>query len=562
MCDSEKMEMFNNFYDSKYTLDGIYQLMLERQFCDVQISINGNKTYAHSVILAVSSDYFKSNLTKNKTDMYEIHFDDVNEGTMKVLIEYCYTKSIKIYEDNVKNILKLAGFLQITPVVGACCRFLAKCLNTKNCFEIIKLSKLHSSHRLEQQGMDFAKEHFKEVIRSEDFVKLDLDQLAELIHCEIDVSSDVWSSVKRWLDYDSKDRMKYLCTLLSFTKLSLIPSQVFLSEIYPLCKNDPTCVGLVSDVARWQIKCGEKLNVDSQDHVTTMLAVGSWDFYSSSIVEIYDPTKKNWSKLVDLNLQKTAYSVAIVDENLLFIGGYHGAKYVNDLESYNLKTGERKTLSPMKEPREHPAVAVLGDFLYAFGGYSPQNGFLSTTERYDLKNDTWISMGSLSIARHGCGVAVLNNEIYLVGGCTEKAVSVTEAFNPISGKWRTCASMNIKRMWLGLAVSNGYIYAIGGRKINSNITKKYSSVERYDPIADEWKFVADISSERYGIGGGALGGNIYAVGGGDGSILLTTVEEYDVDKNEWNIMASLNYPREITNIISVPWKVLKNQIKM
>lgn len=46
---------------------------------------------------------------------------------------------------------------------------------------------------------------------------------------------------------------------------------------------------------------------------------------------MYDPTKENWSKLLDLNLHKTAYSVAIVDENLLLIGGFNGTEYVNDV---------------------------------------------------------------------------------------------------------------------------------------------------------------------------------------------------------------------------------------
>lgn len=38
------------------------------------------------------------------------------------------------------------------------------------------------------------------------------------------------------------------------------------------------------EVAQWQMKCGEKLNVDSDDRITTILAVGSWDFNVGFII--------------------------------------------------------------------------------------------------------------------------------------------------------------------------------------------------------------------------------------------------------------------------------------
>ncbi|XP_077283195.1 kelch-like protein 26 [Arctopsyche grandis] len=551
---------FHNPQHSIYILERLQQMKLKRQFCDVQISIKGKKIYAHSAVLTASSDHFKSHLNENKTDVQELVFDDIDSTNMNMLVDYCYTGNIEICENNVKDLLNLAGSLQIVPIVRACCHFLEESIDIKNCLEITTLAKLFSCTILEHLGLDFARNHFKELVRSKDFVKLDCSHVISLIKCELDVSSelDVWLGVKKWLEYDRENRIEDLYLILTFIKLPLLPKKIITDEIRPLCGLEAQCERLIAEAIQWQNMSNKRVKIEPREPISTILAVGAWTDSSSSIVEIYNPSKKSWSKFADLKIDRRNYSVVRVDENLLLIGGFSvSAGIHNNVESFNLTSGEKKALQTMQVPRDHPLVAVLGKFLYAAGG-SNHTGNLATVERYDLEKDVWTTVDSMSTGRSGCGVAVLNNEMYVVGGWTGAASSITEAFNPISGKWKLCASMNVKRMWPGVAAIGGHIYTIGGRQLNTHITEKFSSVERYDPVADKWTFVADISSPRYGVAGGALGGNIFAVGGANGVQVLTTVEEYDVDKNEWKITGPLNSSREISNIVSVPWKMIKN----
>ena len=76
------------------------------------------------------------------------------------------------------------------------------------------------------------------------------------------------------------------------------------------------------------------------------------------------------------------------------------------------------------------------------------------------------------------------------------------------------------RKQVGVAALGGYLYAIGG----CDHSTRFNSVERYDPVKDEWIEVCGMSVPRSGCGVGVLDGFIYAVGGYDGTSYLSSVE--------------------------------------
>ncbi|XP_077291966.1 uncharacterized protein LOC143915280 [Arctopsyche grandis] len=286
--------------------------------------------------------------------------------------------------------------------------------------------------------------------------------------------------------------------------------------------------------------------------MSRLIVIGGYSLQTAQTIEIYNADKQNWVKFGDLNTQKYAFSAVQVKGTIILLGGAYSSGPTNTVESYNLDSGIKKTLRPMTELRKYPHVAVMGDYVYVFGGHNSHSDNIETVERYDPKNDIWTKMPPLPTGRHGCGVVVLNDEIYLVGGWSNnEPLSMVDAFNPTTRTWRKCSSMSVKRMWPGVTAVGGHVYAIGGRKINSHITEKYASVERYDPIIDKWTFVASINLPRFGIAACPFNENILAIGGGDGE-LVSTVEEYDVVRDVWRVIGPLNVSREITNAIIMP----------
>lgn len=82
-------------------------------------------------------------------------------------------------------------------------------------------------------------------------------------------------------------------------------------------------------------------------------------------------------------------------------------------------------------------------------------------------------------------------------------------------------SINFNNLFLW-KILHYYIF-IGGFDDNAPL----DCVERYNVQENQWEIVAKMSCFRGGVGVASLGGRIYAVGGHDGSHYLRSVEMYD-----------------------------------
>lgn len=136
--------------------------------------------------------------------------------------------------------------------------------------------------------------------------------------------------------------------------------------------------------------------------------------------------------------------------------------------------------------------------------------------------------------------------LYAVGG-KESSESITrsvESYNFMEDKWKEATGMIVRRQQLGVGVLDGKVYAVGG----SDGSLRLSSVECFDATTNFWSFVAPMSTCRSGVAVGVLGGAMYAAGGYDGRSCLNTVERFDLDKNVWSPVAQMSTRRSFPGV--------------
>ncbi len=136
--------------------------------------------------------------------------------------------------------------------------------------------------------------------------------------------------------------------------------------------------------------------------------------------------------------------------------------------------------------------------------------------------------------------------LYAVGG-KESSESITrsvETYCYLEDSWKEATGMIVRRQQLGVGVLEGKVYAVGG----SDGSLRLSSVECFDPATNFWSFVAPMSTCRSGVGVGILGGAMYAAGGYDGRSCLNTVERFDLDKNLWSPIAAMSTRRSFPGV--------------
>ncbi|EDL77081.1 kelch-like 18 (Drosophila) (predicted), isoform CRA_b, partial [Rattus norvegicus] len=144
--------------------------------------------------------------------------------------------------------------------------------------------------------------------------------------------------------------------------------------------------------------------------------------------------------------------------------------------------------------------------------------------------------------------------IYAVGGLNSAAnfyagdsLNVVEVFDPIANRWEKCHPMTTARSRVGVAVVNGLLYAIGGYDGQLRL----STVEAYNPETDtwtrvgsmnskrRWTVVTPMSSNRSAAGVTVFEGRIYVSGGHDGLQIFSSVEQYNHHTATWHPAASM-----------------------
>eukprot|EP00939_MAST-03C_sp_MAST-3C-sp1_P000346 g346.t1 len=86
-------------------------------------------------------------------------------------------------------------------------------------------------------------------------------------------------------------------------------------------------------------------------------------------------------------------------------------------------------------------------------------------------------------ARYGCGAAVVKDEKLLVfGGFRAEVLQTTELFDPIANEWTSVANMSSKRSGMAVLHHRGYVLVIGG----SNGTDNLRCAEKFCPFRMAW----------------------------------------------------------------------------
>lgn len=76
-------------------------------------------------------------------------------------------------------------------------------------------------------------------------------------------------------------------------------------------------------------------------------------------------------------------------------------------------------------------------------------------------------------------------------------------------------------------------------------------VEVFDPIANRWEKCQPMTTARSRVGVAVVNGLLYAIGGYDGQLRLSTVEVYNPEMDSWSKVESMNSKRRYTGSLNV-----------
>jgi N-acetylneuraminic acid mutarotase len=244
---------------------------------------------------------------------------------------------------------------------------------------------------------------------------------------------------------------------------------------------------------------------------------------------------------------RSHFAIAMLGEALFVIGGRNASGALSDVERFELfGTGDIAVPTPAGQlitPRSNHAAIVLGNKVYVIGGVGG-SGTLSTLEVAEIFEQTTLSFTvgqyALSEPKQGAALAVVGNYVYLFGGEWQTgmpALHIDRASLIQSGALAAFTTapiaLNEARGEHASIVIGNKLYVIGGQGDNA---KALDSIEvaavKPDGTLEAFSVVARLKTARYGHGV-VLNDNILYVLGGrdDNDVVLDTIEFATINPN-------------------------------
>jgi hypothetical protein len=227
------------------------------------------------------------------------------------------------------------------------------------------------------------------------------------------------------------------------------------------------------------------------------------------------------------------FSAAVYNGYMYIAGGYNGS-YQNDVQYAPINSDgtlgnwvTANTSTSFTTARDGHSMIAYKGYVYIIAGYDGSTAY-NDVQYAPINSDgtlgTWAATTSFATARAFTSAQVYNGYMYIAGGSNGPAYNDVQ-YAPINsngtvGSWAATTSFSGIRTEFGSAVYDGYFYIFGG----TDGTAYYNDVQ-YAPINSNgtlgtWAWAgagAAFTTTRSYIASAVYGGNIYVLGGYDGT---------------------------------------------
>ncbi len=239
-------------------------------------------------------------------------------------------------------------------------------------------------------------------------------------------------------------------------------------------------------------------------------------------------------------------------------GGAGGSLTYGDIYSFDPSTKTcANTGADMPTPISNYTVSLVNngtaDLLCTFGGRTSDGSQTSNVQCYNPNTNSASIVNTMPAAWTGYGPytqVVVNNKVYIFGGLRTTGLPYvlarTDRYDPQANTFTQMGDLSMARSYIMAAAVDGIIYAFGGDTydgVTFSLTA-VSKAERFDPAYGTWNdvAVADLpfpsgEGRAFGFDSNAssiLAGKIILAGGGQWPDVTNQVISYDVATNAYD----------------------------
>ena len=442
---------------------------------------------------------------------------------MEDVLEFIYTGSVEVNQENSKDLIAAANYLLIPGLKNLSGKFLEREMSKSNCISTFYFAEMYQCDELITNTRAFIHANFASVAEMNEFLNLEAKEVERWISSDdisVAVEADVFDIVLKWIEQNKSDRKASFEQLFGHVRLAFLSRDLLFDVVTnELVRENCDCLKLISDAIKTNftceadlpqsprkgletraiVACGGKYTfcyhpekdewkrltdgLSKRNHLTKMISHRDqlYVFSSDGKAERYDPVVNSWC-ILDLSTTRST-KVAIVRGEIYAVEVNTSTKK-STIRRYDVERCSWQTvLSSHEGCREYSCVVTAGNHLYVCGGLLGGECF-SKVERFDTVESKWEEIANLQVKRCGAFGVASEGKIFLAGGRQNIACStICEMYNISTNEWQLIGSLNVPRTYGSMVCLKGTLYVVGG--INGCWGSQLS-VECYDPTEDKW----------------------------------------------------------------------------
>ncbi|XP_076469228.1 kelch-like protein 24 [Babylonia areolata] len=535
-------------------IDQLEQLRMDMGYTDLTITIDNQQFPCHKVVLAAGSPYFRTMFASGMEESRQkvIEMKQIDSTVFTQVLRFIYTGRVDIAGTTVQELFTQAQMFQIGPLVEQCVNFFQDCMNVDNCLAAMTLADAHNHRSMYEFAKRFACQHFTTVVQDEDFLRLSVECIADLLqdrHLNCSTEEQVYEAAVRWLEHDHVRKQQHAYKVLKCIKFPLINRSYLMDVVsaghylsveqgrelldsallyhtvpsrrhmLPSFQITPRlsfayfeCAillggrlgeGLSSEVESYRSDTGQFTSLKplpfKKRNEFAACAIGDEIFVSGGLRSgefwKYDPTFESWLRGASMIKPRRRHAMAAVDDTIFVLGGFDEEQVLDSVEVWERKTNKWEECSNLVTAVENMGFVSNGKKIYLFGGKNSEEVVTNLVQCFDTTTRTCTLCVNPLPANDMCvSATILNGRVYVVG------LEGFFSYQPDEDHWQVLEDMLLPRDFVSLCVLDEKLYAFGGRRRGAKDNLYSDSIEVYDPATGSWSNAGQTPVPMYSYG--------------------------------------------------------------
>ena len=454
---------------------GLKQQFELQRFCDVTLTTTNPEpaggtasVECHKVVLSATSSFFRQYLTDNNNAVNIIDVSPISTGALRETLSFLYNGECLLHEDNVVEILEASIKWGISTLTEECFTYIRGAKSVDNACKFYEDTSKYTDEATSAALNSFIREHFKELLETEQLSKLSLSIFNTIISSdEIKVSGEdviFDCAVALVKESTSAEDVTRCWELIRFEHMSA--SYLVGTVMYHELMRDPPQNEYVKKAVEsnynkatpeherccriWDgVRAGETAPVEH--HTPVHVSKGTLVFIKyNGMVCSYDKNSKTWKELMKAPkwIDSTS-TICTYPSGLIVVGS--ADKKCGHVALLDLVNQSEVGLPDLPVATNRAAVVYASDTIFVIGGAECKKNEDESDEWYTtanswslpISNDNWGGMSRLTNSVYNQNLlSIHNNLIFSLGGLSgpneERHV---QQYNISTGKWRLKTSL-------------------------------------------------------------------------------------------------------------------------